>query len=407
MHRSLLLLSFLGIFYSVNSQAGLSFDDYWARVVAQNPTIAQQKAVTRSLEKNPSLEIPAPEISVSEMNENVPFGSSMGKMQRTVELAQSIPFVTKFSKANQIKKSSVSRSNQEGLLLQKSLKEEAFRTFLMYAKNQEMKKLMTDKLSAYQAHQVRSRALLVNSQEYRVHLLDVELEISSMRTEIKLIDIELVSNRAMLVRIMGESNPSAIDVVDLPSLSAPAISNSENLANHPMQKMNQFEIETMKGDLEMARLDWAPDIMLKLRNIKSYDSNVPGGKEIMVGISMPFIFPWQRNARNESLSFTVQSEEQKALQIKNQLLEEYNSLSSQLKEQWSLVSIYKEKSLPIMEKKLKLVHQLTTLDMESLDAHRMAIDQSTDLKLKLLEVEINYRINQFKLYELLNTEEGK
>jgi hypothetical protein len=406
MRLSLILTILLGQVPSLSAEVSLNFNEYWKEVKESNPTIKEQKAISRSIEKNPSLEIPAPEVSISQMNEELPF-SSKAKMQRTLELSQNIPFLSKFSKANEIKNANIQKSNEKELLLEKTLKEEAYRAFLMYAKNQEIKKTLSEKMSFYQAHQVRSKALQVTSQAYQNHLLDIELEISSLKSEIKLIEIEIAGNKSLVNQIRNHDINDPLADLELPHLASPNIYGQKSLQDHPLQKMNRYEIASMNGDLEMAKLDWVPDFNLKLRSIKSFDPHFTDGKEIMIGITLPFIFPWQRKDKVESISYKLKSQEFRGVQIKNQLNQEYSTLNNKIKEQWTLLSIYKDKTFPLVERKMKLAHNLTTLDMESLDAHKSAIDKFFNLKLKIIEEEINYRLSHFKLQELINPNEGK
>lgn len=388
-----------------HAEQGLNFEEFWQQVKATNPSIKEKYAVIKSIEKNPALEIPAPEVSVSQMNENVPF-SSTGKMLRTFELSQNIPFITKFSKASEIKKTNIQKSNGENLLFQKDLKLESYQAFLTYAKNQELKKILAEKLNFYQDHLARAKSLQVTNQAYQVHLLDIGIEISSIKSELKLKDIEIAESKSLLNRLRNHDIIESLSEVELPALSSPSVDNQEGLQKHPALALNQLEIENMTKEKEMAKLDWAPDLNLKLRDIKSFDPHFTDGKEIMIGITLPFIFPGQRNDKTESLAYKIKSQEYKGEQIKGQLNQNYSTLKNKLKEQWILLSIYKEQNLPLVQKKMSLAHKLTTTDMESLDAHRNAIDQLFNLKSRIIEEEMNYRLSGFMLSELLNSNEG-
>ena len=109
MYKSVLLLIFLvGLNTSLQAEVSLSFNDYWMQVRESNLTIKDQKSLIKYHEKNPALEIPAPELSISQMNESLPF-SSKAKMIRTLELSQSIPFLSKFSNARDIKVSNIKK----------------------------------------------------------------------------------------------------------------------------------------------------------------------------------------------------------------------------------------------------------------------------------------------------------
>jgi hypothetical protein len=66
MRLSLILTILLGQVPSLSAEVSLNFNEYWKEVKESNPTIKEQKAISRSIEKNPSLEIPAPEVSISQ-----------------------------------------------------------------------------------------------------------------------------------------------------------------------------------------------------------------------------------------------------------------------------------------------------------------------------------------------------
>lgn len=399
------ILLFIGFNSVSHAESALNFEEFWQQVKASNPSIKEKDALIKSIEKNPSLEIPAPEVSVSQMNENVPFFSS-GKMQRTFEISQSIPFITKFSKASEVKQANIQKSNEENFLFQKELKLESYQVFLTYAKNQELKKILAEKLTFYKNHLARAKSLQVTNQAYQVHLLDMGIEISSIKSELKIKDIDIAEIKSLLNRLRNHDINESLSEVELPLLSSPSTDNQEGLLKHPAFALNQLEIENMTKEKEMAKLDWAPDFNLKLRDIKSFDSHFTDGKEIMIGITLPFIFPWQRNAKTESLSYKIKSQEYKGEQIKTELNQNYSTLENKLKEQWILLSIYKEQNLPLVQKKINLTHKLTMTDMESLDARRNAIDQLFNLKSKIIEEEMSYRLSGFMLSELLNSNEG-
>lgn len=134
------LISFLALIISLKAFAqNLTFEEYWIQVKNNNPLLKESESKIKVIENSPSILIPAPEISVSQMNEKVPFSSS-GKMQRTFEISQSIPYFSKFSKASELRDSNFQKSISERSLLEKKLKQEAFEVFLSYTKNIELKK---------------------------------------------------------------------------------------------------------------------------------------------------------------------------------------------------------------------------------------------------------------------------
>lgn len=399
------ILLFIGFTSVSHAEPSLNFEELWQEVKVANPSIKEKDAFIKSIEKNPSLEIPAPGVSISQMNKDVPF-SSAGKMQRTYEFSQSIPFITKFSKANEIKKTNIQKSNEENFLFQKELKLESYQAFLSYAKNQELKKILNEKLTFYENHLARSKSLQITNQAYQVRLLDIGIEISSLKSELKLKDIEIVEIKSLLNRLRNHDINDPFSEAEMPLLSSPSTYDQKGLLEHPALALNQSEIENMTKEKEMTKLDWAPDFNLKLRVIKNFDSQLKDGKEIMIGMTLPFIFPWQRNAKTESLSYKIRSQEYRGEQIKTQLNQNYATLNNKLKEQWILLSIYKEQNLPLVQRKIHLANKLTITDIEGLNERRNAIDQLFNLKSKIIEEEMNYRLSDFMLSELLNSNEG-
>jgi cobalt-zinc-cadmium efflux system outer membrane protein len=403
---TILLTILLGLSTSLKADTVLSFVDYWKEVQESNPTIQEQIAIIKSNERLPSLEIPSPEVSISQMNAEVPF-SSRAKMKRTLELSQKIPFPSKFSNAKDVKNTNIKKSYEAESLWEKTLKEEAYQAFLTYEKNQEIKNIFNEKIKFYQDHLIHSKALQVTNQTYQTYLIDIELEISTLQSEIKLIDIAISENKFLLNQIRNHDTNDPLDALKLPELTSPQSYVEEGLKDHPKQKQNQYEIANMNSKLEMAKLDWAPDFNLKLRSIKSYSRLISDGKEIMIGMTLPFVFPWQRNDKVESLSYKLKAQEFKGQEIHNQLNQEYLTLKNKIAERWALLVIYKDKTLPLIKTKLKLARKLTILDMQSLNVHKDAIDQYTNLKLKIIEEETNYRMSNFKLQELIGSKEGK
>lgn len=96
--------------------------------------------------------------------------------------------------------------------------------------------------------------------------------------------------------------------------------------------------------------------------------------EIMVGVTLPFIFPWgpyseSGKARAERLQkeYELEKERRKISSEKESLLSRVHSIRRQLER-------LTEKLIPRAEKRMKIVHNLAPRDMETLQDHRETME---------------------------------
>jgi len=146
----------------------------------------------------------------------------------------------------------------------------------------------------------------------------------------------------------------------------------------------------MFGEKESeAKSSWFPDLNLRYRELGSTPMT-PGYRELMIGATLPFAFFWEPRAKSKSATAEKLKAEAEYHQEKLNLKSKAVSLTARAESLKKQINLIQTKLLPRAEKRMRLVHNLAPRDMESLQEHREGMETFPDLKLKSLDLRIQY-----------------
>ena len=114
--------------------------------------------------------------------------------------------------------------------------------------------------------------------------------------------------------------------------------------------------------------------------------------ELMVGITLPFVFFWEpysssSSAAKSRLAGEYEFEKQKRVFESDKVI-----LLSRLESLKKQIDNLNNKLIPRAEKRMKLVHNLAPRDMETILDHRETMEAFPDLKLKSLDLRMDYEL---------------
>lgn len=359
----------------------LDLPTYLREVQARNLTLKASAATLDAAAARASgIKLPEPMIGFVQMRDDS--GRAQG-----FEISQTIPFPSKLSgdrRARQLEaqvEKSAAASTQKEILAQARL-----RYIAVWAARGKAQ-LLKEKKEAIASHLRLSRASTRSDSSLQIHTLKAESDLDRLDSEIIEAEQTLREQQIALAELVNQP-PSTYR----PELIAPprsALPRPESLRAPVQLAAKRLDVERLDARETEARAAWYPDFNLRYRELGA-TGMTPAFNEIMVGATLPFVFFWEPRAAAQS----ARAEKMKAEASLSQetvrveattaaLLAKAESLKKQME-------LIEGKLLPRAEKRMKIVHNLAPRDAESLNDHREAMEEFPELKLRALELRLQY-----------------
>jgi outer membrane protein, heavy metal efflux system len=324
--------------------------------------------------------LPAPMLGLSHFSDES--GATLG-----FEFSQALPFPTKLSSDQTARKAEVAARQAERAEALNSLLSQVRLIYFQLWQSQQRLLVMEEKKRAIEEHLKLANAGARSDSFQKIHILKAESDLDLLENEIFQIKQEFRErqiNAALLVsRSPQDFQPLA---EELPLSPLPATASGVNSYQVLMAKS---ELEKASALTSEARATWLPDFNLRFRQMNGTASN-PRYAEVMVGVSLPFLYFWQASAAVEKAS-AEQLQAERFLQLTQQkVAAEKESRMRRAESLFKQIQLIREHLIPRAEKRQKLVHNLAPRDMEILQDHRETMEALPDLKLKLLDLRGQY-----------------
>ncbi len=385
--RGMRLLTFsinLVLIFGVRARAAerLTFDQFIKSVEEKNLTLKIDTARSQAATENAKgLSIPAPMVGYMRMTDQ------SGGVANGIEVTQTIPFPTKISNGRKAREFE-SQAQQEILVGNKSetLAQARVIYFNLWA-SQQKKLIWLDKKSVLQDHIKLSRASVRSDTLARIHLLKAESDLDFLENEILSIDQEIQEREVEVAQVMNIDADSFHPSLEEPPEVQIPTQKLEGVA--PQLESLRLTLESFKAQESEAKAGWFPDLNLRYKQLGSTDM-MPGYSEVMIGVSLPFVFPWETSAQsNRAASLRMQSEFEYQKESRK-IVAEKSVLAMKMASLKKQIDNINQKLLPRAEKRMRIVHTLAPRDMETLQDHRETMEAFPELKLKALELRIQY-----------------
>lgn len=376
-----LFFSLIGVSFSVHAEDRISLDSFLGEVRAQNLSLKVSSAQTEAAKANAvGISLPPPMVALTQMQDQS--GQAGG-----FEISQSVPFPTKLSNERSSRGYESQAREKMSLVTGKQIFAQGRLLYFNLWREQERLELLQEKRAVIQQHIRLATAGARSDNFLRIHVLKAESDFDLLESEILVSQQSLREIQIQMAEFINKDPSQFKPVVDEPSL-APLP--TENDLSTPVQiQAKELEFESLKSKESETKATWFPDLNLRYRESGGTSMN-PRYNEVMLGVTLPFIFFWEPKATsNKAFAERLQGElelnqeKRKIDSRKTSLLAKGESLRKQL-------NLFKEKLLPRAEKRMHLVHNLAPRNMETLQDHRETMEAFPDLKMKVLDLRTQY-----------------
>lgn len=360
----------------------LTYERFLAVAIEKNLNLKIESAKSEATEANAkSLNIPPPMVGYMRMRDQ------SGSSANGFEVSQTIPFPLKISNDRSARKFEHEAQMESRLSVEAETRAQAKVIYFNLWASQERLNALKEKRSVIQSHIRLSRAGVRSDSFLRIHLLRAESDLDLLENEILATSQDIVEKAAMAANFLNVAASSFHPVLQEPP---PGQIPAESTISSPHQlEFTRLQLESMKSKESGAKSTWFPDLYLRYKEI-GQTRLMPEISEVTVGISLPFLFPWDASANSGKASSERLRSELEYEQAKRKIENDKSVLLSKaasLKKQLDNIT---QKLLPRAEKRMKLVHNLAPRDMETLQDHRETMEAFPELKLKALELRGQY-----------------
>lgn len=384
MERLNVIFSILILFASsaLAADERMSLDTFLKRAQEQNIDLKIESANVASAEaKAIGIDLPPPMIGFSQMRED------SGNKATGFEINQSIPFPTKLSSDYSARKFEAQAQAEMLGGRKKEILVTGKLLYLMLWQAQERIALLEEKKSVLQNHIKLARSSARSDSSAAVHLLRAESDLDLLDNEILVENQKLIEKQSEVAIYLNADPENFKIIASEPSLSE--IPKLDGIENTYQVKALKYSLESFKSKESEAKSYWLPDFNLRYKKMDA-SSMADGYDEIMVGITLPFLFFWEPYSLSQSAGAQRMSAEYELIKQTRTLGAEKKSLLSRAESLKKQIENLKIKLLPRAEKRMKVVRNLAPRDMDTLQDHRETMEAFPDLKMKALDLRLEY-----------------
>lgn len=373
---------FLIVGQQLKAEEALTLESFLAQVKEQNLDLKVESAkVDAANARAIGLSIPPPTAGYIDMK------MADGTSASGFEVNQTIPFPTKLINDRAARKfEAEAQSEMRKANTNETFAKASFLYFSLWS-NQERLGLLKEKKAAIAQHIKLSRAGSRSDSFSNIHILKAESDVDSLDNEILSAE-QLLRNKQVETAEFVNADPAQFHpTVKEPPMPLIPDGSTEN-SSHQLESA-RLTFESFKARESEAKSSWFPELNLRYKQMGA-SAMYPRYNEVMVGVSLPFVFFWEPRAASQSAlaqklqaEFEFRKEKRKIQSERASLIVKAESLKKQIEN-------LNSKLLPRAEKRMRFVHNLAPRDMETLQDHRETMEAFPDLKLKALEYREQY-----------------
>lgn len=400
MNNAIRILTFLVLGLPLQVRASgkpLTLNQFIKEVEAKSPVIAVEKANIEIAKARASgVRINPPMVGYMQMKD----GSGTN---RGYEISQEIPFPTKLSKDKEVRNLELETQKESSQFQKIALMADARLAYMDFWSTFSRLEIQKEKLEWLKHHIQITRSSSWSDTTAKVHLLEVESDADLLENEVITLGADLVAARSTLKSFAPELNVEEIIPVEpaTPSLEI------EKRKSSPAVTLGEKELAAKSAFEEYKKQSYLPDFFVRLRSFNGNEAS-PQSQELMVGISLPFLFFWQPKAEVAEASAQRLKAEAELQKTKIEFETRLSGLTKKIASNQMQLKNLKEKLIPRAERRMKLVQNLSTRTMEGLDQHKAVMLGLLDLKMKAIDLRIDYEKNIKEILKLAgnNLESG-
>ncbi|MBC7742285.1 MAG: TolC family protein [Bdellovibrionaceae bacterium] len=374
--------------------ATLSLSDFLNSVKTDSPDLKIEKSLSDGAQaRSKGIRLSPPMVGLMNMRD----GSGTN---RGFEVTQQIPFPTKILKEKEVRALESKTQNSLFSYRKNEIVLEARQAYFDYWKSYQLRKILDEKQVWLKNHVKIARSTARADSTAQIHLLGTESEADQLENEgLEAATDVIEKSNALKIYAPNLNTKDVIPELD-PKLE---IIEVDQKVKSGFLSAKEDELKLAKATTSLNKQSYLPDIVLRYRTFNGNDTT-PKSEEIMVGITLPFLFFWQPHAESTEASareFRVQAELQKLRLTFEGRLANLTEKSNSLKKQ--LLTL-KEKLIPRAHKRMKLVDNLSARTMEGLEEHRTVMFDYLNLRLNAINVRVEYEKTSAEILKLMSKE---
>jgi outer membrane protein TolC len=362
------------------SASDFTLKTFLQEVERENLEIRIENSKTQASDSNAKgIRIPAPELSLKQNHVE-------GDTANGFEIEQSIPFPSKVIDEKEARtKTALAMKESETSKLYETLAM-ARLAYIGYWIEFKKIEVLVEKKKILQEHIKIAQSGVRSDSSMKIHLLKAE-------SDFDLLDNSLLEENQLLnekrLKILEFLNGEvSLNISNPKEAPLSKLINVEASESHQVKALN-FNLENLKAIESQAKQSWLPDFKLSYMKMNSAPM-MTGYSQVSVGITLPFLFPWEPSAKSGEAAALRAVGEYEVMKAEKQINYTEAKLTSQAKSIREQLELINNKILPRAHERMKLVHNIAPRDMESLQDHRETMETFTDLKMKSLELRLQY-----------------
>ncbi len=358
----------------------LTLNDFLKKVMTQNLNLKLEVAKKNlAEEKSVGLRLPPPMLGITRNNEET---SSNG-----LEISQEVPFPTKL-KADYNARIIESKAQQAMLKASHSeIISKAKNDYINLWITQEKIEVINQKKRILEEHIRLSKSAVRSDSFLNIHLLKAESDLGLLENEIESTR-QLLKEKKYIMADIINVDPQSFDIEALepPMSPIPKLSDFEST---PQIASLKLILEGLRAREVEAQASWLPDFNLKYKEMNATRMSNKY-REIMVGITLPFIYFWEPKASSNVANIEKLQAEINLNKERRNIDTKFAILTSKVESlQMQLLNL-KRKLIPWAEKRMKIIHNIAPRDMETIQDHRETMEAFPNLRLIELELRMQY-----------------
>lgn len=367
----------------------LSLVQYLKLVEAQNLNFKIEKAEVDVAEaRSRGVRIPPPMIGYMQMKES-------NRINQGYELSQEIPFPTKVSKDHEVRKLELESQKETSRIQTNFILIEARSAYLDFWASFSKLEIQKEKLAWLKEHVKIAQSLSWPDTSAKAHLLEVKLDRDLLENEMLAIESEVEVSRSLLRNFAPELNIN--DIIPVEPL-APSVEIEKKIPSSSFL-LKEKELAVVNAREDLQKQSYLPDFSVRFRTYNGNEMS-PQSQEVMVGLSLPFVFFWQPKAETTEASAQRLKAEVELQKAKVESETKVMSLVKRIEFNQAQLKNLKENVIPRAERRMKLIRNLSKRTMEGLDQHKSVMLGLLDLKIKAIDLRLEFEKNFAELLKL-------
>ncbi|MGE3341739.1 MAG: TolC family protein [Candidatus Altimarinota bacterium] len=302
-----------------------------------------------------------------------------------LEIAQEIPFPTKISQDKKVRDLELEAQLESSRLQEISLMADARAAYVAFWSVHARLNIQKEKHDWLIHHVKITRTTSWSDTAAKIHLLEVETDADLVENEVLALESDLVEKRNGL-----KLYAPGLKVKDLIPVEPELIQMKfDKHGTSPLVSLREKELNAKEALVILQKQAYAPDLYLRLRSYNGNES-APRSQELMVGISVPFLYFWQPKAEVAEASAQRMKAQAELQKSKIDLDGRFSSLIKRAESTQTQIKNLKEKLIPRSERQAKLVRNLSQRTMEGLDEHKKVMLGLLDLRVRAIELRVAY-----------------